>query len=162
LLDVRNVSPGARETFSVTDLISDAKDTADLGGHAGGSVLKVQAVDATLGVCANRELLLAALGNLLQNAFRYSHPHSEITLKALSFGNDVLIEVHDQCGGLPPGLSDQMFTPFNRHSDDRSSLGLGLSIARRSVEDDLGTLTVRDVPGTGCVFTIALPRHALH
>jgi len=161
LVDVQNESPGDRETFSVTDLITDAKDTAELDAHAGGCALTVATVDAGLVVSANRELLLAALGNLLQNAFRYSHPHSEITLKALSFGPDVLIEVHDHCGGLPPGLAEQMFTPFHRRSDDRSGLGLGLSIARRSVEDDLGTLTVRDVPGTGCVFTISLPRHAL-
>ena len=41
----------------------------------------------------------------------------------------------------------------------RSGLGLGLFIARRSVEADAGTLSVRDVPGTGCVFTISLPRY---
>ena len=44
---------------------------------------------------------------------------------------------------------------------DRSGLGLGLAIARRSVEADGGTLSVRDVPGTGCVFTISLARHEL-
>ncbi|MEP6505020.1 MAG: ATP-binding protein [Betaproteobacteria bacterium] len=54
-----------------------------------------------------------------------------------------------------------MFAPFTQSSRDRSGLGLGLSIARQNVEADGGTLTVRDVPGTGCVFTIALPRHAL-
>jgi hypothetical protein len=47
-----------------------------------------------------------------------------------------------------------MFTPFAQHGEDRSGLGLGLFIARRSVEADAGTLSVRDVPGTGCVFTI--------
>jgi signal transduction histidine kinase len=38
---------------------------------------------------------------------------------------------------------------------------LGLSIARQSVEADFGTLSVRDVLGTGCVFTISLPRRPL-
>jgi signal transduction histidine kinase len=52
-----------------------------------------------------------------------------------------------------------MFTPFAQHGEDRSGLGLGLFIARRSVEADAGTLSVRDVPGTGCVFTISLPRY---
>jgi signal transduction histidine kinase len=36
----------------------------------------------------------------------------------------------------------------------------GLSIARQGIEASEGTLTVRDIPGTGCVFTIDLPRHA--
>jgi signal transduction histidine kinase len=38
---------------------------------------------------------------------------------------------------------------------------LGLSIARRSVEASDGILSVRDLPDTGCVFTISLPRHAV-
>jgi signal transduction histidine kinase len=53
-----------------------------------------------------------------------------------------------------------MFLPFSQSGDDRSGLGLGLDIARRSVEANCGVLTVRDVPGTGCVFTIDLPRLA--
>lgn len=55
-----------------------------------------------------------------------------------------------------------MFQPFIQSGEDRSGLGLGLTIARRSVEVDGGRLEVRDVPGTGCVFTIDLPRRALH
>ena len=38
-------------------------------------------------------------------------------------------------------------------------LGLGLSICRRNVEANSGVLSVRDVPGSGCIFTIDLPRH---
>jgi signal transduction histidine kinase len=54
-----------------------------------------------------------------------------------------------------------MFTPFTQRSTDRSGLGLGLgpSIARRNVEADVGTLTVNNSPGTGCMLTMKLPRH---
>jgi len=54
-----------------------------------------------------------------------------------------------------------MFMPFTQGSSDRSGLGLGLSICRRSVEANNGVLRVRDVPGRGCIFTIDLPRRAL-
>jgi signal transduction histidine kinase len=54
-----------------------------------------------------------------------------------------------------------MFKPFTQGGFDRSGLGLGLSIARRTVEAEGGSLTVRDVPGTGCVFTLSLPRHSM-
>ena len=47
------------------------------------------------------------------------------------------------------------------NEDSRAGLGLGLSIARQSIEADHGTLTVRDVPGSGCIFTISLPRYSL-
>jgi len=54
-----------------------------------------------------------------------------------------------------------MFKPFSQRRDDKSGLGLGLVIARQSVEADAGTLRVKNVAGTGCVFTISLPRHNL-
>jgi len=54
-----------------------------------------------------------------------------------------------------------MFQPFVQAGTDRSGLGLRLSISRRSVAANDGFLSVRDVPGSGCVFTIELPRHPL-
>jgi signal transduction histidine kinase len=54
-----------------------------------------------------------------------------------------------------------MFLPFTQGDKDRTGLGLGLSISRRSIEANHGTLSVRDVPNEGCVFTIDLPRHSL-
>ena len=101
---------------------------------------------------------MAALNNLLQNAFKFTHPHSEVTLHAYSAGDRVLIDVKDNCGGLPAGFAQKMFEPFTQGSLDRSGLGLGLSIARRAVESDGGRLTVLDVPGKGCVFSVSLPR----
>jgi signal transduction histidine kinase len=104
-------------------------------------------------------MLHAALGNLLQNAFKFTHAHTEIALKAFISDGKAHIEIHDHCGGLPHGTIETMFTPFTQRGADRTGLGLGLAIARHSVEADFGTLSVRDVPGTGCVFTIALPLH---
>ena len=60
----------------------------------------------------------------------------------------------------PEGKAEELFHPFKQRSKNRSGLGLGLSISRRAVEANAGTLTVRNVPGTGCVFTIDLPRSA--
>jgi signal transduction histidine kinase len=53
-----------------------------------------------------------------------------------------------------------MFAPFVQSGADKSGVGLGLSIARRSVEANGGMLSVRDIPGSGCVFTIDMPRHS--
>jgi hypothetical protein len=54
----------------------------------------------------------------------------------MRLGEHVLIEVKDHCGGLPPGSADDMFSPFTQRGNDRSGLGLGLSIARQSIEAD--------------------------
>ena len=63
-----------------------------------------------------------------------------------------------ECVGLPPGKADDLFRPFEQHGGDRSGLGLGLTIARESVEANGGLIRARTLPGAGCIFTIDLPR----
>lgn len=159
--EVRDNAIGAdtRTVFSVQTLVSEAAQAAHLLAQASGSVLVTAPVDAAIDIKADRERILGAIANLLQNAFKFSPAGSEVMLRASAYGAVVSIEVSDHCGGLPVGSIEKMFTPFTQRSTDRSGLGLGLSIARESVELDGGTLTVRDVPGTGCVFTLNMPRH---
>jgi signal transduction histidine kinase len=137
------------------------KQAAGLRAQARGCGFTVSNVDARLAVCANRDLLFSALGNLLQNAFKFTHPDTEVTLDAYAVAERILIEVKDHCGGLSIGDVENMFEPFRQNGVDRTGLGLGLSIARRSVEASDGILSVRDIPDTGCVFTISLPRHSM-
>jgi signal transduction histidine kinase len=144
----------------VAELIAEVKQAADLAAQVRGCVLTVSAVDPRLAIIGDRDQLYSALANLLQNAFKFTHLHGEVTLDTYAVSDRILIDVSDECGGLPPGDAERMFLPFTQSAKDRTGLGLGLSIARRSVEANNGTLSVRDVPGTGCVFTISLPRHA--
>lgn len=148
-------------TFSVADFITEVKHAADLAAHIRGCQLTVSAVDRGLAINGDRDQLYSALGNLLQNAFKFTHPHTEVTLDTYALSDRILIDVKDHCGGLPPGDAERMFLPFTQNDRDRTGLGLGLSIARRIVEANYGVLGVRDVPGTGCVFTISLPRYAV-
>lgn len=147
--------------FSLAAFIADAKGIASLGAAAKGCAFEVSAVDPALAIAGHRDHLMAALLNLLQNAFKFTHAHSQVTLRAHADAEQVWIDVEDHCGGLPPGFSDRMFHPFAQGGIDKSGLGLGLSIARRTAEAEGGSLTVRDCPGTGCIFTLGLPRHAL-
>jgi signal transduction histidine kinase len=147
--------------FSVADFIADVKYAADLAAQIRGCVLTVSAVDTRLAISGDRDQLYSALGNLLQNAFKFTQHHTEVALDVYALSDRILIDVKDQCGGLPPGNAEKMFVPFTQNGEDRTGLGLGLSIARRNVEANAGILSVRDVPGAGCVFTITLPRFAL-
>jgi hypothetical protein len=158
--DVRRNAQSEPQVFDLAALIDDAKTTAQLDALASRCKFSVQVVEPGLAIRGNRQLLLAAIGNLLQNAFKFTHDHTEVTLKAFASARHVRIEVADHCGGLPKGSAEEMFTPFRQRSVDRSGLGLGVTIARQNVEADAGTLSVRDVPGEGCVFTIRMPRHA--
>ena len=153
--------PAQHRLFSLSDFIAEVKLSASLEARVKDCRLSVPSVDSQLAVDADRDLLSSAVGNLLQNAFKFTHDHSEVTLNAYPTADRILIEVQDHCGGLAAGDAEKMFLPFTQAGEDKTGLGLGLSIARRSVEINGGTLSVRDVPGSGCVFSIDLPRHAM-
>lgn len=153
--------PARHQLFSVADFITEVQLSAALEAQVNRCALTVSYVDSQLAVDADRELLLSAVGNLLQNAFKFTHPLSEVLLRVYGLGDRILIEVEDRCGGLPPGDAERMFLPFSQNGTDKTGLGLGLSISRRSVEANGGTLNVRDLPASGCVFTIDLPRHGM-
>lgn len=162
LADVR-VAAGMlprRQLVSLAGFISDVKISASLESRSRGCTFTVADVDAGLALDIDREMLLSAVGNLLQNGFKFTRPNTEVLLSAYAVGDRIRIEIEDHCGGLPFG-ADNMFLPFKQRGEDRSGLGLGLTICRRSVEANNGVLGVRDIAGSGCVFTIDLPRHTL-
>jgi signal transduction histidine kinase len=151
-------NPSQPAPVALDNFIADVKVAANLAAAAKGCVFSVAPVEAGLAIGVDRSMLYSAVSNLLQNAFKFTRPQSHVSLKAYAAHDRVLIEVADECGGLPAGKAEAMFLPFEQLHEDRSGLGLGLSIARRAVEACNGTLSVRNLPGVGCVFTIALPR----
>lgn len=148
----------ARKTFSLEAFIAEARESAQLDANVRGCTLSVAPIDPLLGIEGNRDLLLAALANLLGNALKFTHSHTQVALSGYAVGDRVFIEVKDHCGGLPVGDAERMFSPFTQRGDDKSGLGLGLSIARQSVVADDGELSVENFPSVGCAFTIKLPR----
>jgi signal transduction histidine kinase len=163
LVEVRAAAgePQKHELFALSAFVAEARDAASLDASSRGCDFVVMPIDAALAIKGDRDRLLSALTNLLQNAFKFTRSHTEVMLNAYAAGDHVFIEVKDHCGGLSAGTVDTMFTPFTQRSTDKSGVGLGLSIAKRNVEADGGTLTVQDRPGTGCVLTMSLPRHEL-
>jgi len=103
---------------------------------------------------------LRILGNLVDNAFKYSPDGSTIELSGGVEGENVVFRVMDRGAGVLPSERDRVFTPFYRFpgkSADGQSTGLGLSIARRLAEMQGGTLTYSDRDGGGAVFELRLP-----
>ena len=148
-----------REHVPVTELMEEVEVAAMIEANSRGLQLTVTAVEPGPAIDVDRQLIAAALANLLQNAFKFSPRTGNIILRtdtATARGR-VLIEVEDECGGLPPGKAEDLFLPFEQRGADRSGLGLGLAIARESVETNGGELRARNLPGRGCIFTIGLP-----
>lgn len=146
------------EEIAVDRFIAQVQVAAILEAKVKGCAFTTAPVDAGLKINVDGHMLASALANLLQNAFKFTRPHSHVSLKAYAARDRVLIEIADECGGLAKGKAEAIFESFAQHGADRSGLGLGLSIARRAVEANGGVLSVRNMPGIGCVFIVDLPR----
>ena len=162
LVEVRLTAgiPERRERITMAAFIAEAQVTATIEAAPRDLEVVIAPVEEGLAVEGDRQILAAALANLLQNAVKFTRPHGRIGLTASSVADRILIEVEDECGGLPEGKAEELFRPFEQRSAERTGLGLGLPISRRGVEANGGKLYVRNLPGTGCVFTIDLPRAA--
>jgi signal transduction histidine kinase len=145
------------EPVAVWEVLEEVEISGLTIAQARGLTLLVTTIDSAVRVQADRQILSAAIANLLQNAFKFSRSGTTVSLRAASTGRRVLIEIEDGCGGLPPGKPETLLKPFVQQGADRTGLGLGLSICLKAVQALSGELRIRDLPGKGCVFTIDLP-----
>lgn len=157
--DVRSIDGGAvAAAFSLSAFVDEIFNAASLSAKTYGCTFCAPTVDAELAIEGERDLLIAAVSNLLQNAFKFTKPGTEVRLTAYATGDRINIDVADHCGGLGAGVAEQIFLPFSQVGADRTGVGLGLTIAKQSVSASGGELTVRNLAKVGCVFTISLPR----
>jgi len=147
-----------REQFLVSEFIEELAPAATLEANARGVGLMVVPAEGGVAIQADRQILAAVVGNLLQNAFKFTQRHTTVTLSVAASAERVLIEVEDECGGLAVENANELFRPFEQRSADRSGLGLGLAFSRWGAEANEGRISTRNLPGRGCVFTVDLPR----
>jgi signal transduction histidine kinase len=145
-----------RSHFPVFSLLSEVEAAALPEANAKNISLNVDA-DPSLMLMADRHLMASAIANLVQNGIKYTHSRGTVYIRAFAEGGHAIIEIEDRCGGLPMGKVEELFKPFVKANENQSGLGLGLSISRRAIELNGGTLSARDLPGTGCVFTASMP-----
>lgn len=102
-----------------------------------------------------------AVLNLVQNAVKYTHPGTRITLRAFANDNHAVIEVQDQGPGIAPQHHARLFERFYRVDKARSravgGTGLGLSIVKHIVQLHRGTVDLTSQPGHGTTFRITIP-----
>jgi two-component system sensor histidine kinase CpxA len=139
-----------------------------LGDLVYDSLLEAKAKDCTLLLKAplpvtltgDEELLRRAVENVIRNAIRYATPGTSVDIELKRSGNVAEICVRDYGPGVPEEALPRIFDPFYRVDSDRNrvsgGLGLGLAIARRSVELHKGKLTARNAH-PGLLVTIELP-----
>lgn len=105
--------------------------------------------------------IVSAIGNLVENAVKYSGEASAIEVRTAEAGGVVVIAVTDHGIGIPARDLDRIFERFYRVDRARSratgGTGLGLSIVRHVAANHGGTVEVESVEGEGSTFTLRLP-----
>jgi two-component system sensor histidine kinase SenX3 len=116
-------------------------------------------------VVGDRRQLVSAVGNLVENAVKYSDPHSSVQVRAREVDGWVEIAVADQGIGIPQRDLDRVFERFYRVDRARSrttgGTGLGLSIVRNVASNHGGDVVVTSVEGEGSTFVLRLPSEAV-
>ncbi len=158
-LKVARVASGVelrRQSTTIKALLESAETGAISEAEAKGIELRLTvAEDAS--VLLDRRLIGSALGNLLRNGVKYSHPGSVVEARGSVSNGRVVIEIEDGCGGLPPGKVEKAFAPFVRLDQGQSGFGLGLAIAKQAVDAHGGSIRVQNLPNKGCIFILELP-----
>jgi signal transduction histidine kinase len=146
-----------RERFSVMAFLEELAITGSMHAQARGVHFTIGSVAEAVAIEGDRTILIAAVSNVLRNAFRFTPERGRVTLETRVTRERVLFDVSDECGGLPAGKLDELLARSATGGADRAGMGLGLSICAKAVAANGGTITARDVSGAGCVFTLDLP-----
>jgi signal transduction histidine kinase len=147
----------SRARVSVVAFIDEIVATGMLHSEYGHIRFTVDAVDPALSIEADPHLLASAVMNLVHNAFKNTPSGGHVVLRARAHQGRLLIEIEDECGGIPQSKGDPFQAFGDRRGRDRSGLGLGLFIARKAVRAHGGEIRIHNMPGKGCVFTIEVP-----
>lgn len=139
----------------------DLRDALELSAHTYGGTSVGHEVryrgPRSVPVAVDPAALQQVLGQLLENAIKYSPAGGTVTLSAHSGDGSVVVEVIDEGQGLPEGVD--IFAPFERGPVrvDQPGTGLGLYIVRNLVSTMGGTIEARSNEHGGTTFTLTLP-----
>jgi len=164
LLELSRIELGGqavREPVDVPLLLQDMLARVAASTEQRRTTVVVEQPDGPLLVLGDRRQLLSALGNLVENAVKYSDPGSEVRVVVTRSDVAVSLEVRDRGIGIPGRDLDRIFERFYRvdraRSRDTGGTGLGLAIVRHVVTNHEGEIAVQSVEGEGSTFTMWIP-----
>jgi two-component system sensor histidine kinase SenX3 len=115
-----------------------------------------------LKVVGDRRQLVSAIGNLVENAVKYSESGSSVEVSARPDGDSVEFAVTDFGLGIPARDLDRVFERFYRvdraRSRDTGGTGLGLAIVRHVANNHGGDVSVTSIEGEGSTFSLKIPK----
>jgi two-component system, chemotaxis family, CheB/CheR fusion protein len=166
LLDVTRISRGkleiTRERIDLHEVVRRAIEVTRSDVQSKGQVLQLELEAAEYHVIGDARRLQQVFWNLLENASKFTPQQGIVRVVSRSDGARVAVEVHDTGMGFEPNESERIFAAFEQANETISrefgGLGLGLAIAKATVEAHGGTIPAHS-PGRarGATFCIELP-----
>lgn len=170
LLDVSRISQGKielrKDRISLQDAINDAVEASRPLIEGNGQRLTVEVPTESIWLDADATRISQVVGNLLNNAGKYTQSGGHITLSALAEDGKAVLRVSDNGVGIPPEMLSkvfELFTQVDRTLDrSRGGLGIGLALVRQLLGMHGGTIeAASEGVGQGSTFTVRLPLHAV-
>ena len=148
---------------TVADIYDTIADDMQMRAQAQQRLLSVDFPEGLPTVATDLNSMSEVLGNLIDNAIKYSNDGGSIEVTAGVNGDFVEIAVTDHGIGMPANVIANLFHKFYRSHRSRETVagtGIGLYISKAIVESNGGKIGVRSVEGHGSTFTVSLPVYA--
>jgi two-component system sensor histidine kinase SenX3 len=164
LLELSRIELGeepVRDVVDVLDVVEGALDRTRSLAEARRTRVEVLDWEDGARVLGDRRQLVSAVGNLVENAVKYSEPGSSVQVRVRVQGAWVELMVADHGIGIPPHDHDRIFERFYRvdkgRSRDTGGTGLGLAIVRHVATNHRGEVLVSSQEGEGSTFVLRIP-----
>ena len=166
LLDVSRISQGKirlqKERVQVKDLIESAVEVSRPLIESGDHTLTVTIPSHPIWMDADKIRIAQVMGNLLNNAAKYTPPGGQISLQVSCEHDDVVIVVSDNGVGIPLEMQSHIFQMFAQIGEQfhraQGGLGIGLALVKQLVAMHEGSISVQSGgAGKGSSFTVRLP-----
>jgi signal transduction histidine kinase len=166
LLDVSRVSQGKiqlrKERIQAADVVRSALESSQSLIDSAGHALTVDMPPEPIWLDADLTRLAQVVGNLLNNAAKYTPESGRIALSLETDGDDAVIAVSDNGLGIPAAMQSKIFQLFaqveNHTGRARGGLGIGLALVKQLVALHDGSVSAESAgTGHGSVFTVRIP-----
>lgn len=146
------------ESIDIADVIEESLYTLEESAVAQGKILQVHLPQTEIPVYVDRDLMVRAFENLIDNSLKYTDSHGRIGIRVQLRDDHVHITIQDNGNGISPDyLPDKIFEPLVRATSQKGGSGLGLSTVKKIVEMHHGRISVKSQIGEGTSMTVILP-----
>lgn len=147
----------------IDNILKGMLDDMSMSARTQNRMLSISIPSGLPTIAADRNSLSEVIGNLVDNALKYTHEGGHITISAQVKDSFLEISVSDDGIGIPSSLMGHLFTKFyrsHRSRDNTHGTGLGLYISKAIIESHGGSISARSKEGEGSVFSFTVPIYA--